>query len=124
MGNAAKGQTSLNVDGVDFTLAFTANAMCELEEATGQSVPKFLAGLEDPKNPPGFTEIRLLLWAGLLDQHGMTLKEAGQLIDAVGLDAMGDKMATAMARSLPDPDAAPAGAGGAPGKKKRARRTT
>lgn len=122
MANAARGHTGLTIDGVDYTLAFTANAMCELEEKTGQSVPLFLAGLEDPKNPPGFKEIRLLLWAGLLDQHGLDLKAAGDLIDAIGLDAMGEKMAEAMARSLPSPD--PASAGGDTGKKKRARRKT
>ena len=121
MANAVRGQTALTIGARTFTLAFTANALCELEDATGQSVPAFLAGLEDPANPPGFKTIRLLLWAGLLDQHGLSLQDAGKLIDEVGLDVIGERLGAAIEQSMPGPD--PAAAGGKPGKKPKASRS-
>jgi len=122
MANAARGTMALAIGAVDYTLAFTTNALCELEEAAGMPAPQFLASLEDPKNPPGIKPIRLLLWAGLLDHHNLTLKEAGGLIDEVGLDVLAEKLGAAVSQSMPEPEPA-VGREAGRAKKAKAKRT-
>jgi len=113
MGNQIKGKFSFKAKGETFALQYTANAMCELEDATGKSATAFLQRLENTaKEDLSFSDVRLLFWAGLQEHHaGLTVKDAGDLITGLGgIVAALELVGKAVAASMP---AAPkAGAGG------------
>ena len=65
----------ITLNGRDYPLRFSINALCCLEEQTGQS----LSGLQSAR----FSCLRNLLWCGLMEaEKGMTLQAAGDLLDA------------------------------------------
>lgn len=65
---------SITLNGREYTLHFTVNALCCLEEKTGL----ILAQLQGTQ----LSCLRGLLWCGLLEQEkGLTLQDAGDLID-------------------------------------------
>ena len=64
-------------------LRFSANAFCDLEEATGVSIFGLLDVLD---NNPTLTFIRACIWAGLRSSDDeITTKAAGDIIDEVGV---------------------------------------
>lgn len=99
MPNVLRGETAL--PNTDFVLRFDVNALCEVEAATGGNILITLAALEDG-TPPSFTTIRLLLWAGLRagGRTQTTVGEAGDILQAAGLQSSLMAIAEAMAASL------------------------
>jgi len=84
MANEARGERVLEAGGKRYIIKFSANALAELESALGIPIlamaDKFTAG------NAGIRELRALLWAGLTEsQPGMTLLDAGRLIDEAGI---------------------------------------
>src|SRR3546814_16412072 len=64
-------------------LRFSANAFCDLEEATGVSIFNLLDVLD---NNPTLTFIRACIWAGLRSSDdNITTTEAGEIIDELGV---------------------------------------
>lgn len=86
--------TSLTLNGREYPLRFTVNALCRLEEKTGKS-------LEDMRSGQ-MSCLRGLLWCGLAEgAPEMTLEQAGDLIDAYlrsggQWKALSDQMAAAL----------------------------
>ncbi len=84
----------LTLNGRDYPLRFSINALCCLEEKTGMS----LARLQSAQ----FTCLRGLIWCGLMEaEKGMTLEAAGDLLDAHirsggELQAVSDALAAAL----------------------------
>ena len=65
----------LTLNGVDYPLRFSINALCCLEEKTGLN----LAQLQSAQ----FSCLRGLIWCGLMEsEKGLTLTGAGDLLDA------------------------------------------
>jgi len=64
-----------------YTLVYDMNALCEAEEKVG---PLGLL-LSDTAAAGSLKTIRSLLWAGLLRNHKVTLEEAGQIADELGI---------------------------------------
>ena len=65
----------LTLNGRDFPLRFSINALCCLEEKTGQS----LSQLQSAQ----FSCLRGLIWCGLMEaEPGLTLEAAGEMLDA------------------------------------------
>lgn len=87
MGNATRGQISFKVDNTTYKMHFTANALCELEDASGLSAPKFLEALEANATIGDLrmSDVRLLFWAGLTENHSkLSVSDAGRMITAMG----------------------------------------
>ena len=87
---------SITLNGREYALRFSVNALCCLEEKTGLS----LAQLQSAQ----FSCLRGLLWCGLMEsEKGLTLQGAGDLLDA-HLRAGGDLQAVsdALAHALED----------------------
>lgn len=64
-------------------LRFSANAFCDLEEATGVSIFNLLDVLD---NNPTLTFIRACIWAGLRSsEEEITMAAAGEIIDEIGV---------------------------------------
>ena len=87
---------SITLNGREYSLRFSVNALCCLEEKTGVS----LAALESRQ----VSCLRGLLWCGLMEScPGMTLSQAGDLLDA-HLAAGGDlgQVAAQLSAALED----------------------
>lgn len=58
----------------DYSLEYTFNSMCEMEEKTSKSITTFEA--------MSFSTVRAFLWAGLLElNHSISLAQAGKLVE-------------------------------------------
>lgn len=65
----------MEIGGRALVLRYTVNSMCVVEELAGGSLAEAFEA--------DFTAARLLLWGALIDrQQGLTLREAGELLDA------------------------------------------
>ncbi|RKH76975.1 hypothetical protein D7X99_33065 [Corallococcus sp. AB032C] len=109
MANKAKGIVKLNGD---YSLRYTTNALVELEDAIGLTLPEILVRFE--RGGLGFKAIRTIVWAGLLHQfdngdgtYDITQKEVGDLIDELGFEAVIEKAATALESAFPQSENKP-----------------
>ena len=88
MGNPIKGTVSVEADGQTYTLSYSVNALCELEDATGKDLTDiaqhFAELARGGKIPMRMT--RALVWAGLRDHHPeITQEDAGRIMTVVGV---------------------------------------
>lgn len=104
MGNKSKGIVKVNGD---YALRYTTNALVEMEEELGMSIQQIISMFDNGRL--GFKAIRVLVWAGLIHQfdngdgtYDFTLREAGDLIDEIGLEEMIDKVGDALAAQFPN----------------------
>jgi len=107
MTNKVRGKIDFEVDGTSYSLHFTANGMCELEEAAGCNAMAFLKRLEaSAAENLSFGDVRLLFWAGLQEHHPeMSVRDAGALMTAMGGIAKAMELTgQAVADSMPKPD--------------------
>jgi len=111
MANPHRGAVALQAGKSAFTLSFSVNALCELEDALGLPVAKIAAGMNDPENVRLKT-VRALVWAALRDHHEeISLKEAGEIINDAGIPACMEKIGQAFQLAFPDqPEAQEEGA--------------
>lgn len=101
MANAAKGEVTITAGGETYRLAFTTNAMCEVEDATGKSINAVLAEMSNPERV-GIRELRLLLWASLTEHHpDITIRDAGRICDEIGAGGVGDLIGRAVEQAFP-----------------------
>jgi hypothetical protein len=95
----AKGEVSIEADGTRYTLVYSVNAICELEDRLGEGVAA-LANLG--ANGKRFKTIRTVFLCGLLDHHpDLTEKDAGRIIDAVGIDKVDAAVGEAFGLAFP-----------------------
>lgn len=81
------------------TLVLSMNALCRAEEITGIS---FLSGEVAFQN---LRAMRALVWAGLLhEQPGLSLADAGEIIDSVGMAHAFECVSKALVAAVPEPD--------------------
>lgn len=74
---------TIEAGGKSRRLRFSANAFCDLEEATGVSIFNLLDVLD---NGPTLTFIRACIWAGLRSsEEAITLATAGDIIEEIGV---------------------------------------
>ncbi len=84
-----------------YTLRFSFNALCLLEDETGKGMSELFEG--DMK----LGTVRTTVWAGLQDEHpDLEPKDVGDLIDKVGIDVVKDKLAEALQAAFPDAEGA------------------
>lgn len=82
MANAHKGELAFTAGAKDYTLRFSANAICELEQQVDRAAADIVAALG---GTPRYSLIRAVLWAGLTEHHpAITLKTAGEIMDELG----------------------------------------
>ena len=116
MANRVKGEVGFELDGVAYTLVYSVNAICQMEEALGTSMAKLAEGLQSGSTTAG----RAAFWAMLLEPHpGMTLDEAGKLMTALGPLRAAELLGEAMAAATPEPTGGPLGRSRPPAARKR-----
>jgi len=85
MANQNRGEVTLPVGDKEYKLAFSVNALCELEDALDMPVAKIGELLNDSANLRMGT-VRKVIWAALRDHHEeIDLKEAGKLATDIPL---------------------------------------
>lgn len=84
-----------------FTLRFTTNSLCELEEAVGSDFSAVIERFGDEKRQ-SIKFLRNVFWAGLRENHpDVTTKRAGQIIDEIGMTRAGELIGQAFTRAFP-----------------------
>jgi hypothetical protein len=80
MANPHKGEVEFTLDKKVYTLCFTTNSLCELEDKLGVSI------LQRNEVKANLKHTRSFFWAALIEhQQGVTEEEAGKLMDRLGL---------------------------------------
>lgn len=98
MANKQKGEVELG----DYTLRYSINALCELEDASGMSAMQLANTLGDEESFSVKT-LRLMVWGGLVDNHeDITLKQAGEIINDLGAPKIMEAINKAFELSMPD----------------------
>lgn len=108
MANPHRGSVALQVGDRAYTLSFSVNALCELEDHLGKPIAKIADGLNDPANVR-MSVVRALLWAGLRDHHDeIDLKAAGLIASDAGIPAVMEAIGKAFSLAFPEAETTPA----------------
>lgn len=99
MANPHRGEVTFKAADTEYTLAFSTNAICELEELLDNGINAIVANMER------LMTVRAMLWAGLRTKHpDITLDKAGKLIDICGMLVATDAINKALQVAFPPPD--------------------
>ena len=105
MANPFRGEASFDIEGKAFRVRFSWNAAAEYEEAAGKALSDAL--LDIAREKLSARSLRAMLWAGLQEHHpDVTLRQAGEMIDAMGRAEAQRVMGVALRYFFPelDPD--------------------
>lgn len=106
MANPHRGQVAFIVDGTAYTMRLSSNALCDLEGILQRSA---LAAFTSLAVEPEVRTVRAIVWAALSESRpGITLAEAGTIIDAVGFVPMMEKLTELVALTYPKAEGAAA----------------
>lgn len=97
MANKIKGEVEFNSGGMIFTLLLDFNALCDLED----DFPGLMDGTAEIKSPKA---IRRVFHAGLAEHHpDLSEREAGAIIQDLGLERAGVLIKESFEASFPAP---------------------
>jgi len=101
MANKQRGEVSIEALGETWRLKFSTNAICELEDLLDEPLSVTAEKMNDPKTAKIKT-LRAVLWAGLVDGHeGITIRQAGEIMDEAGAALVGEKIGEAFQIAFP-----------------------
>lgn len=99
MANPHRGEVVFKAADAEYTLVFSTNSICELEELLNSGLNTIVANMER------LTTVRALLWAGLHSKHPeISLKKAGDIIDVCGMAAATEAVGRALNAAFPKPE--------------------
>ncbi|MEC9246275.1 hypothetical protein [uncultured Nitratireductor sp.] len=102
MANPNRGAVALETEDKVYSLRFSTNAICELEEHFGKPIMQIVNELED-ESRVSMGMIRSIVWAALLEHDPeITHKEAGRVLDHAGQQVVMEKIGLALQRFFPD----------------------
>ncbi len=105
MANQNRSAVALEAGDKVYSLRFSTNAICELEEHFGKPIMAIVNDLED-ESRVGMGLVRAIVWAALLEQNpNITHKEAGRILDEAGQQVVMEKIGLALQRFFPDGEA-------------------
>lgn len=119
MANAIKGELDFEHGEASYKLRYGVNPLCELETLLKQPVTEAIGVMRGGGN---LTVTRALFWAGLLENHGLTLTETGNLMTDVGIGRTADLVLDGIRLAFPKTEDAKAPKGprtGSPSKTAR-----
>lgn len=102
MANANRGEVEIEVDGKKYVLRFSANALCDLEDALGMSILQITSMISDPAQIR-MKMVRALLWAGLREKHpDLTILQAGDIVQELSLSGAFSVIEDAFKKAFPE----------------------
>lgn len=99
--NSKRGGVTLSVDGTNYDVRVTTNAMVRYQDHSGESFLDGIAALQT--NQSDVRRMRNLFWAGVSHIEDMTPEKAGGLMDEVGFAVALEKVSEAAALAFPQP---------------------
>jgi hypothetical protein len=100
--NSKRGGVTLTVDGVDYLFRITTNALIAYKDMMGQSFQEGLEAIQ--ANQDDFRTARAVIWTALAHDKAITVEDAGDVMDAVGLPAALAAFTEAVSLAFPQPD--------------------
>lgn len=100
------GETSFRAGDSEYTLLFDIDALCALEDRTGQGVMKIASTMANP-DEVRFSMVLDMLWAGLQPKHKATADEAKAIANELGVIETMKIVAEAFSAAFPTEEAAP-----------------
>lgn len=106
MANREKGEVSVVVDGVTYTLVLNMSAQIAAEaKAEELGLAETFAGLAKLAETGSVRAIRLMFWAMFQKYHsGLSMEEVTAVIDMLGMAGMSRLMGAATLAMTPDPE--------------------
>lgn len=106
MANPVKGEVDFELDGRTFTLSYSIDSLCVLEDLLDLSVTEIGRQMA---TAPRLGFLRAVLWAGLRDHHpGLEVVQVGEMITQIGFEKLGQLIAVAYFKSFPTAEKKPA----------------
>lgn len=102
--NSLKGEVPLKVGNKEYTLKFTTNALCELEDRLNKGFSEIVMDAAS-KNIPSLNTVRCLLFCACMQYHKeevSSLEVAGAIIDEAGFKEVLVAVVKTIAACLPD----------------------
>jgi hypothetical protein len=100
MANPLKGEVSIEVDGETYTLVYSLNTLCEIEDKLGGAVSDIASLGASGRR---WNTLRTVFWAALQDYHPeITLQQAGRMVSAMGLTKADEAVGKAFALAFPE----------------------
>lgn len=101
MANPHRGSVALQVGDRAYTLSFSVNAICELEDALDMPVAGIVNLLNEPERVR-MSSVRTIIWAALRDHHDeVDEKAAGEIATEVGVPTVMEKIGEAFSLAFP-----------------------
>jgi hypothetical protein len=107
--NRKRGGVTLSVDGVDYLFRITTNALIAYKDMMGHSFQEGLAAIQ--ANQDDFRTARAVIWTALAHDKAITVEDAGDVMDAVGLPAALAAFTEAVSLAFPQPETETVGNG-------------
>lgn len=104
--NSKRGAVIFEACGATHTLAFTMNNMVRYQDVAGETLLTACSEIE--RSPGDMRRLRRLFWAGM-GSEGMTLDQAGDLMDDLGFERCVELIAQAAEAAFPQAEAAASG---------------
>lgn len=102
MNNPVRGTMTVEALGKSWTLKLSTNAMCEIEDRLEKGIDQIGVILQD-QSQGRMKLFRLIVWAALTDHHpDVTERDAGEIIDEVGMENIMSLIQKLMTLAMPD----------------------
>jgi hypothetical protein len=104
MANRVRGEVAFKLGGKEYTMVFNHGALVELEDKLDMGIVAITTEMQRWSKEPQRVRLKwvgLLMWAGLLKYHKLTVEEAGELLDTASaegvnlMEIIGDSMSKA-----------------------------
>lgn len=114
--SSKRGTIEIEAEGELYRLRFTTNAMARYQDRAGETVTQAFRALDAGGQSEDLDAIRLrrLFWAALSSEHEVSEEEAGDVMDALGIQMAAQRLGEAIRAAFPE---ASSGNVGAPSKK-------
>ena len=102
MANPIQGQVAFEADGESYRFVLNTYGLAAAERHLGKALPTLLAA-----GDLGFDAILGIFYGGLLKHHDLSVQQAADVVDAIGMDKAGQVVAEAMTLAFPDATGSP-----------------
>jgi hypothetical protein len=100
-----RGEVRFTAQDREFVLRYTTNALCRLEEESGESVMQLANDLGG--GAISVAKVRLMFWAGLVPT--VDVADAGDIMDDIGMARAAELVGKAFEAAFPSEDGASSG---------------
>lgn len=106
MANRERGEVGFKVEGQEHILSYSANALCELEEALGEGIHDISLKMQDAAQFK-LGMLRTIFWAGLIDNRpGVSMDDVKKMLAKLKISEVQSLIAEAFTLAFPQAEEA------------------